>query len=301
MAGVWVAKVYLAEKAYARAYYSENLEEAELKLTEALNQRADVDVYYVGLAEVYLSRAIQLSNQEGADMRSVSLLVAEAVNQAKKATELSPNSVSLWENLASMYENAAMIIPDARIWAIKAWEKAMELEPTNPVLYVRLANNYFSQEEGAEKAVENYEKAIKYKNNYAAAYLGLSKVYEAQGNFNKAVENYEKAIGTGTDNADLLFNYGRLLYNRNEDDDREKSKKLWLIIIENQPNHSNSLYSLGLYYEGTGNLNEALKYYYKVRDLNEDNEQVKEKIDSLVRSQATMEEIEEAEAEVAQD
>jgi len=285
MSGVCGAKMYMAERAYSLAYHSSNLEEAEANLLKAINNRSGVDSYYIGLAQVYLNKAIEISQKENPDAQAISLLLAEAVNQAKIATELSPSSVSLWENLAVMYENAATVIPDAREWAIKSWGTASELEPTSPVFFLKLGANYALQE-NYEKAIENYEKAIELKTNYSAAYLGLSGVYEIQQNEEKAIETYEKILGIGINDIDVLFNYGRLLYNRDNGDDRTNARDIWLAIVEKQPNYSNALYSLGLYYESKNNFSEALKYYYKVRDLNEDNEQIKEKINSLTRTEA---------------
>ena len=49
-------------------------------------------------------------NRIGLIPEAVSVLVAQAVNSAKRSTEISPNSVAVWENLATMYENAAALV-----------------------------------------------------------------------------------------------------------------------------------------------------------------------------------------------
>ena len=281
MGGVWGVKIYMGERAYAEALRSNNIENAELKLREAISQRGKVDYYHSGLARVYLLRASELSRTENVDMQQVSLLVAEAVNQAKQATDLSPRSVALWENLATMYDNASVIIPEARQWSIDSWTQASELEPTNPVMYWRLGGNYLMIDD-QEKAIENYKKAIELKKDYVLAYIGLANAYEKDGNINDAVETYKIVLSSGINDTDLFFNFGRLLYNRNIEDDREQAENLWLKILEIQPEHSNTLYSLGLLYEAKNQKSKALSYYYKVRELNSNNVDILNKIKSLV-------------------
>ena len=281
MAGVWGVKIYLAEKAYANALRAGDLSKAEEQLNVAISNRPYDDSYYAGLAQVYLLKAASLSQTANPDMQQVSVLVANAVNVAKKATDLSPRSVALWENMATMYENATVIIPQAKDWTVKAWTQAVELEPTNPVLYYRLANNYFNSD-NAEKAEENYKKAIDLKSDYAAAYVGLANIYEKAGKTKEAVATYEKVLSTGIMDVDVYFNYGRLLYNRNSGDDRKNAENIWLKIIQSNPKHSNTLYSLGLLYEAQGSKTKALDYYYKVRELNPDNKDIINKIRSLV-------------------
>jgi tetratricopeptide (TPR) repeat protein len=53
-------------------------------------------------------------------------------------------------------------------------------------------------------------------------------------------------------------------------------------VLELQPNYSNALYSIGLLYETRGDKATALKYYYKVKDLNPNNQDILNKIKSLM-------------------
>ena len=214
-------------------------------------------------------------------MTAVSNLVAQAVNEAKIATDLSPKSVALWENLSTMYENAAALVPDARSWAVKSLNQASELEPSNPVLFWRLGNNYSLAGNWAD-AIKSYQKAIDLKKDYVGAYLGLAGAYEQNKEMDKAVEVYKTVLPAGISNPEFLFNFGRLLYNRNGKNDRDDSEKLWQEAARLQPNYSNAIYSLGLLYEARGDKATALQYYYKVKDLNPENKDVVEKIRNLV-------------------
>src|SRR3989339_885656 len=104
-----------------------------------------------------------------------------------------------------MFENAAVLVPEARDWAIKSWVTATELEPTNPVLWYRLGNNYLAATKN-DDAIKSFEKAIILKSDFVAAGVGLSQVYENQQDFDKAVEAYKKILGPAGDNLEVAYN-----------------------------------------------------------------------------------------------
>jgi hypothetical protein len=133
LVGVWGSRLYLAEVAYTKALTTSDYAVAEQNIIKALAHRKNSDIYHMALARIYLLEAVEIANSGNSDIQKVSSLVAQAVNEAKTATDISPKSVAIWENLAIMYENAAAIVPEARDWAIKSWQTAKELEPTNPV------------------------------------------------------------------------------------------------------------------------------------------------------------------------
>jgi tetratricopeptide (TPR) repeat protein len=282
MVGVWGARLYMAEVAYGKAIFSQNYDDAQKNLQTALYQRNSSDLYHAALAQVYLMQAVKLVNEGTEDLQMVSAYVAQAVNEARIASDLSPHSVAIWENLATMYENAAVIVPEAREWAIKSWLKAHDLEPTNPVLSWRLGNNY-ALSENMDEAVKYFKESIQLKPDYLDAHISLSQVYERQNKIDEAVETYKQALSYGgANNAALLFDFGRLLYNRNEEKDRDDAEILWLNAVRLQPNYSNALYSLALLYESRGDKTTALQYYYKVKDLNPDNTDITAKIRALI-------------------
>lgn len=282
MAGVWGAKLYLAEIFYAQATQAGgDYKKAEDLLKKALAERNSSDNYHSALAQIFLMQASEESKKSNPDVQIVSTLLASAVNEAKTATDLSNNAVALWENLSTMYENASFLVPEAREWSVKSLEQAISLEPSNPVLYWRLGNNY-SLSEKWEEAIKNYEKAVALKKDYVGAYTALANAYEQVKQNDKAIEVYQKILSTNANNSELLFNYGRLLYNRKQTGDKQMAEKLWLEAIKIQPKYSNALYSLGLYYENSGDKALALQYFYKVKELNPDNKDVAAKIKSLV-------------------
>jgi len=283
MVGILGVRFYLAETVYAKALRANDLKIAESEVKRSISLRADYDIYHAALARVYLNQAANKAKQKNPDVQSIATLMAQAVDEARSASQLSPNTVTIWENLATMYENAAMLVPQAGEWAVKSLSRAVELEPSNAYLYWRLANSNMLFSKDYSKAAENYKKATELKNDYLGAYLGLARAYELNNEIDKAVIAYKSSLRLGgSRNADVLFNFGRLLYNRNKKEDRKDAEVLWKAAVNLQPKYSNALYSLGLFYEVAGDKSKALYYYYKVKDLNPNNNDINSKISSLL-------------------
>lgn len=286
MVGILGARFYLADKIFVSALSGKDYADIEQKLQKTLSLRGSSDLYHTAMAKGYLVRASQLAQESKPDVQAVTDFLARAVNEAKIATDISPNSVAIWENLATMYENTATLVPEATEWAIKSLNRASELEPTNPVLVWRLGNNYLAQKNYV-KAIEYYQKSIGLKKDYVAAYVSLTGAYESNKEIDKAIDTYKNLLPVGAKNSEVLFNFGRLLYNRGTRADKSDAEKLWLEAVRIQPNYSNALYSLGLLYENQGDRTKALEYYYKVKDLNPDNKDIISKIKSLVAGAET--------------
>ena len=282
MVGILGGRFYLADRAYAQAMQETDYEKIATSLQKVLSLRNNYDTYHVSLSRAYLVRAGEVSKEPNPDIQVVGNLLQRSVSEARAATDISPQSVSVWENLATAYENTFYLAPEAGEWVVKTLNTATELEPTNPILFSRLASDYVSQK-NLSKAIEYFQKSIDLKKDYLASYIGLASAYEANQEIDKAVDVYKTMVQGGAgNNSEILFNFGRLLYNRGTKKDKADAEKLWLEVVRLQPNYSNALYSLALLYENKNDKQKALEYYYKVKDLNPGNKDVVEKIKSLV-------------------
>lgn len=284
MVGILGARFYVADRVFAAALQESQYEMIESGLQKALSLRGNSDIYHTALANAYLVQASERSKVPNPDVTEVTDLLSKAVNEARLATEISPNAVAIWENLATMYENTSSIVPEATDWAIKSLNRASELEPTNPILLWRLGNNYMLQNNYV-KGIEHYQRSTNLKKDYVGAYVSLASAYELNKDTDKAIEIYKSILQSGvTNNPEVLFNFGRVLYNRGQKGDKTDAEKLWLEAVRLQPSYSNALYSLGLLYENQGDKTKALEYYYKVKDLNPSNKDIVNKIKSLLAS-----------------
>ena len=187
MTGILGARFYFADKIFVNALNGKDYAATEAKLQQALSLHGNSDIYHTAMARIYLIRAAQLAQENKPDVQAVTDLLARAVNEARTATDISPNSVAIWENLATMYDNASQLVPEAADWSIKSLNRASELEPSNPVLMWRLGNDYMLQK-NFSKAIEYYQKSIGLKKDYVGAYVSLPGAYESNNELDKAIE-----------------------------------------------------------------------------------------------------------------
>ncbi|OGH68756.1 MAG: hypothetical protein A3J66_03505 [Candidatus Magasanikbacteria bacterium RIFCSPHIGHO2_02_FULL_47_14] len=275
-------RVYAGEVAFTKASRALQPETTQEFLNDALRYRPAYAPYHLAQAQLYLQQASQESQKENAVASVVAGFLARAVNEAKIATDLSPKDGETWETLATMYINARAFAPEATKWAIDALERAQVIEPTNPLVTLRLGDMYLA-DGSSDKAEALYKKSIELKQDYVLAYQQLSSLYESQQKMDEAIGVYTALIQTGVADAESAYELGRLLYNRNQPSDTDQAIQLWNQVVATASNHSNALYSLGLAYERKGDKNKAIQYYQRVRELNPDNQDIKEKIQKLLQ------------------
>lgn len=279
------ARFYLADVSYRNYLGTGEIE----KLTEATNLNAGQPQYKLTIARDYLNKLI-IEGQKPADQidqtvvlnniyLALTYLKGGLINNltVKGAVELSPNRVAVWETLGVVYRTIQGTAEGASEWAVNSFEKAIDLEPNNPVLHTELGKIYIGLGD-AVKAEEKFNKARELKTDYADASIQLSLLYESQGKMTEAVRQMEDLAKLDPYNTDVLFQLGRLYLN---DGRTDEAIILFESIIKAFPNHSNSLYSLGLAYQNTGQKEKALAYFEKVLELNPGNAEITARIEEL--------------------
>jgi len=182
------------------------------------------DVYYLNLANNYMSKANKAA-ATGEQQDKIGEYLGKAIDYGKKAVNLAPNKASNNEALALIYENASFYTRGALEWSEELYGKVTELDPVNPTPYLRTAlvnmaraNSETDEEEKKyyiNEAIKKYDEAIKLKGDMAAAYYGKAIAYEKLNDIDKAIEELARAnISTGNQNIDYLFELGRLYFNR---------------------------------------------------------------------------------------
>ena len=272
----------------------------DLKRAVAKNpQRGEYKIY---LSDICLNRAnlaFQEENKKSEEEKNTRRIAAEVKNTidyAKGAADTSPNNIIFQQKLATVYAAMAknMGVAGAGEWAAKSYQKAMELEPTNPVLRAELGKIYASAGK-IDLAIGEFEKALELKNNYLDAGLQLGLAYEKRENNQKAIERLNSlgsveriddfiaagqtiGLNSSSVDVDIAFQLGRIYYNEGE---IGKAKNIFLKITKANPTYSNAHYSLGLIYEKEGNGEAALREFEIVLAANPGNEEVVGKVNEL--------------------
>ena len=277
------------------------------ELKEIIAKNPHRGTYKVYLSDIYLNRmnlVFQEESQKDESERNNQRIAEEAKNTidyAKSAADTNPNNIIFQHKIADVYMTASrdIGIVGADEWAVKKYRKAIELEPTNPVLHASFGKIYAlyysvtKSEESINQAISEFEKALELKDDYLEAGLQLGIAYENIGDNQKAIsvlnsfgsiQRIESVISVGqivtsqSVDIDIVFQLGRLYYNA---DRISKAKDIFRKIVKVSPNNSNARYSLGLIYEREENYKNALSEFEAVLLANPENEDVKSKIEKL--------------------
>lgn len=150
----------------------------------------------IALSQTSLALAQSLSAQENPsdqDQQNIVNLVRQAIDQAKIAINLNPQSVIAWENLGGIYRNLINFAEGADQWTVSALTQAVRLDPTNPNLRIQLGGLYYSLQD-LETAQRVFEQAISVKPDLANAYYNLGVTLEEQGKKERAALAYRQTI-----------------------------------------------------------------------------------------------------------
>jgi len=313
----YLGKMYLADVHYRNSQEklatTEDFVGAANEAVSAARLNRQRSVYHRGAAQSFMAVANQEAIKEEPDVNIVSNNVGLAIDAARSAADIDPTNVVNWEFLAGIYQNAGLYVRGVDGWVTEAYDKAIELDPNNPVLWNNLGKAYVIKsdrilvaalqdlqsqveqtgatsqqeipadkraeaEEALNTAIEKFQKAIELKQNYFDAHLSLAQTYDKKGDREQAVQQMQIAVRLAPSNPDALYELGRIYYNNEQLDEAEAQFEAALAIFED---HSNSLYSLGLIYLQREENDKALEKFKQVLELNPGNEDVQEKIDVL--------------------
>ena len=269
-----LAKLYISDIHY-KNYLADTTRIKELeKATKIAPQRA---TYHIALAQAYLRKLSEETAKSQPNNQVVTNMVARAVQEGKKAVELSPYRVQAKETLGMVYRDIQGLAQGALDWGIRMFSEALTLEPKNPVLLtelgkLQLANNKL------EQARNYFNQALALRADYIDAACQLSLIDEREGKTDQAIKRLEDFVAKNPFSVEAHFQLGRLYYNQKEYEKAIDQFQSSLLLF---PNHSNSLYSLGLIYEKQGKKEEALRMFERVLELNPGNKDVKRRIEEL--------------------
>ena len=291
---------------------------AEKAMKKSLSLHKDEPQNLMILSQISFNQAIEgaLKPQDQRDLKVISNYLALAVNQSKRATDLSPFDAALWEARADLLKNAQSFTNQVRDFAIKSFEQNINLESTNPAPLAQLGQLYYNNGRATDKqqvdldllskAQEYLEKALVLKPDLTEARLSLINVFEGFGNIDQAIKAAQQGLQVSSnDSSRLAYELGRLYYNQyimvakdpggaTPSDSDQENLKLAIANFEKSvslnPVFANGLYSLSLAYEkqadfddGQRNilLRKAIEMLERVAELNPDRQDILQKIEQL--------------------
>lgn len=278
IAGVYAGRIFFAEVLYTRAIVlSEASGKKEALLQRTLAYHPHFVPYLLTLGKTYLDQAQEELVRPEPKSETVTNALVEGVKVVKEATLRDSQNATAWKLLADLYITARPFAAESNQWAGDALQEAIKQAPVDPELWVRLGNvQVFA---GAyDDAIQSFTRAGELRPGFVDAYVGLSHTYEEQGNMDAAIAAYQPILKEVDTVPALLFELGRLFYNRAGEGDIDRAELVWQRAVTLEPTFANALYGLGLLYEKKGNLMKAREYFTSVAKLNPDHPEVKKKL-----------------------
>jgi tetratricopeptide (TPR) repeat protein len=221
---------------------------------------------------------------------------AQAISLSKSATDLNPANVANWSVRGFTYQSLVGMAQGAEDWAIKCYEEASKLEPSNPyyltqkgVMLLRkgiLSQNDEEKNKFFAQAEDIFKKAIELKSDYAPAHFQLAMVSFNRGNLDEAISKMEETKNLAPFDVGLAFQLGVAYYQKGN---YQKAKEELERAISIVPDYANALYFLGLTYDQLGERERAIEKFKRVSELNPDNEEVKKIISNLEAGKKALE------------
>ena len=279
---VFMGKVFIADlsagSAVRMAAAAPNRDAAAM-LVQAVQRYPEEGRYFTRLGQEYIALANveAAKGEEERDVNMVATYVRQAVVAGEQGRRLMPNDVMAAESLALIYENGAVYASDALPKAEEIYTRASELEPHNPLFYLKLGQvkraTGDGKPEGAERtalygaARDLYQKAIDEKNNLAVAHYNLAIVLARLKETDRAIDSATQAVSADQKNLNYRYNLGVLYQLRGKDGDEERAEDIFKDILKTNEKLIDVRLSLGLLYEKQEKKQMAVDEYQRIMDL----------------------------------
>lgn len=132
----------------------------------------------------------QLSEQ---DRQTISQAIQAAISEAKAAVALNPQKANNWESLANTYRNIINVAQGADVWTISAYQRAIVIDPQNPIYRLNLGGVYYSLNNW-EEASKLFEQAVGLKVDWANAHYNLAWSLYQKKDYVRATNEMQNAL-----------------------------------------------------------------------------------------------------------
>jgi tetratricopeptide (TPR) repeat protein len=277
---VYIGRAYVADilagKSLREPVVSENSVSNVVKAVSLNNKEGR---YYSRASQEFMVLANNeaLKPEEERDINFIRDNINNALAYGKAGVENMPNDALAIAVLAQIYENAGLYVSDTLNDSIETYNKILEVEPHNPIAYMKagqikitiasMEQDEVKREELIKEAKDLLETAIEKKPSLDAAHYYLAIAQNALGDKKESIISMSNAVSINPNNITYLFNLGRLYQDRNEGDDSENARKIFEYILTVNPDEINTNFSLGLIYERANEDSKAIEKYRKVLSL----------------------------------
>lgn len=285
---VYLGKVFVADVYAGRAAHETTVTEngSIAKLSRAAELAPFEAHYQELLAQQYLAltndeAAKQAAKSEGdRDSTLAAAYARTAKNLGESSRTLMPNDVAVIEALGTVYENLAAYDDKAHTaltGAESQYTRALELDPRNPILLVKLGqvkeavagtkSAGVDQDALIGDAKTLFQKAIDEKSNFAPAYYNMAVAEMRLKDTDSAIDHLGKAVQLDPKNANYRYNLALLYQSRGSGDNLVTAESIFLDTLKLSDKFLDVRLSLALLYEKEGKRDAAIGQYQKALDV----------------------------------
>lgn len=275
-----------------------NIDGAINKIDSIISLDPKNDFYWRNISQIYVLKLNRDFGNENVSSGELQILIGNAINSIKNATDYNPNNFNNWLNRGDLYKFFIGGTDGADEWALKSYREAKLLQPKNPLIPTQIGIIYINQATMADneteknglldKALDELDEAITLKSDYAPAHFQIAVVYDLQGKTKELIEKLKETKGVAPYDTGLAFQLG-LVYYRNDQYDKAKGELERAVSLD--ANYSNARYFLGLIYDMEGETEKAIEQFVKIEEFNSDNEEVKTILSNLRLGKSALENI----------
>jgi tetratricopeptide (TPR) repeat protein len=269
LVGRYVATAELAKA--NGAFVSGRLEDAAKSAENAFSFAKSATAYQIkaGIANARIGKILADPTMpvESAQ-KEFQAALSTGISAALSATQLASSDYKNWVVLGNLYSRAVPFgVSGAYDGAANAYEKARELNPTNPQIPFILAQLDIANKD-IKSAKENLKKAIALKQDYTVAIFLLSQLEVQDGNVKDALTAALAAAYFSPNDPNILFQIGVL---RAAQNDLAGANQALSLAVSANPQFANARYFLSAVYAKQGDLTNALTQMEAVAAMSEDN------------------------------
>ncbi len=260
----------------ALSVYAENGDAPEAeKMIEKAIRLSESDLYYRSLASLYVVELNEILGNTERDQdearNAFQEKLGKAIAAASAATLYDGRNYQNWSALGGIYSSLISLgIDGAYDNAINTYNRALELNPRSPSLYLTLARVEVNNE-NMQAARDFVSRALQEKNNYTEAVFFLSQIEISEGKIQEAIAATESAVTIAPNDPTLFFQLGILHYNEEQYSEALSALEQAVAL---SPQYSNAKYFLGLTYYELGRSADAIIQFEEVASSNPDNQEL---------------------------
>lgn len=197
---IFFSRLYAAEMDHHSSLSTNDAVHAYSLQQTAIQRFPWYDAYHLTFSRTNFALASSLASKKNPtddEKSQIQVLVSQAINEARAATDLSPMSAADWENLAQLYRTLIGLAQNAQKWAVDSYQHAVSLDLFNPVLRLDFGGLYY-QVGQYDLAIDQFQAAVNLKSDWANAHYNLAVAYNQAGKIDLAIQELETTLKLAT-------------------------------------------------------------------------------------------------------